>query len=210
MDRRDALRLFAATAVAPSFFAWDHDALIDGVRGHLAHRGPARRAPVTGTYRFQLLTTPQQALVEELTELVLPATDTPGARQARVVEFVDVILAEWATANDRTLFLNGLADVEARARATGAATFVSAPIADRVSICRELDDALTAARLATKRWRDGGQAGDRPVDHRGQFWHHLRNLTVAGYYTSEVGYTRERKAVLIPGIYTPCMPTAGR
>ena len=210
MDRRDALRLLAATAVAPRLFDWDASDLVAGVRAHLSNHRRPRPARATGPYTFQLLTAPQQALVDELTELVLPATNTPGARQARVVEFVDVMLAEWSNENDRGLFLAGLADVDSRARARGAADFVGAAMADRVAICRELDDALTAARTATTVWQKAGRQGPRPSDHRSHFWHHLRNLTTAGYYTSEVGFTRERKSVIIPGIYNPCMPLAGR
>ncbi|MBI3790501.1 MAG: gluconate 2-dehydrogenase subunit 3 family protein [Gemmatimonadetes bacterium] len=206
MERRDALRLLAATAVAPRFFDWDAGDLVAGLRHHMG----TRRARPASPYAFQLLTPPQQALVDELTELVIPATATPGARQARVVEFIDVILAEWATENDRTLFMNGMADVEARAAARGGAAFVRLPLADRVAICRAMDDELTALRAANADWQKAGRTGPRPRDHRGLFWHHVRQLTVAGYYTSEVGWTRERKNVLIPGIYTPCMPVEGR
>ena len=209
MDRRDALRMLAATTVAPRFFDWDAADLIDGLRGHLAHH-PRARPPRAGPYAFQLLTPAQQALVDELAELIIPATDTPGARQTRVVEFVDVILAEWATDNDRTLFLNGLADVETRARARSGSAFVEAPVADRVAICRDLDDALTSARVAGKAWRDGGQLGPRPSEHRAHFWHHMRSLTTTGYFTSEVGFTKERKQAIVPGIYAPCLPVGAR
>ena len=195
MERRDALRLLAATAVAPRFFDWDADELVTGLRRHLAHRHRPLPAQPTGPYRFQLLTTPQQALVDELAELIIPATDTPGARQARVVEFIDVILAEWATENDRTLFLNGLGDIDARAMAMANSVFVRAPMPARVGVCRQLDDALTAARAAGKAWREGGQVGPRPADHRGLFWHHMRSLTTSGYFTSEVGFTNDIKLV---------------
>ncbi len=210
MERRDALRLLAVTAVTPRFFDWDADELVSGLRDHLAHHQRPLPTQPSGPYRFQLLSTPQQALVDELAELIIPATDTPGARQARVVEFVDVILAEWATENDRTLFLDGLADVDARAMAMANSVFVRAPMPVRVGVCRTLDDALTTARAAGKAWRDGGRVGPRPADHRGLFWHHMRSLTTSGYFTSEAGFTKERKQAIVPGIYTPCMPVEAR
>ncbi len=210
MERRDALRLLAATAVAPRFFDWDADALASGVREHLAHHRRGRPARPSAPYVFQLLTPAQRSLVDELAELIVPATDTPGARQARVVEFVDVILAEWATESDRTLFLDGLADVDARAMRAANVTFVNAPASVRERICRDLDDALTSARTASKAWRDGGQTGPRSADHRRLFWHHMRSLTTSGYFTSEVGFTKERKQAIVPGIYNPCMPVEAR
>ena len=177
MDRRDALRMLAATTVAPRFFDWDAADLIDGLRGHLAHHRRAR-PPRAGPYAFQLLTPAQQALVDELAELIIPATDTPGARQTRVVEFVDVILAEWATDNDRTLFLNGLADVEARARARSGSAFVEAPVADRVAIllhgklvCHERLDELKQSCREVNALLGPGQS--TPPDIPGEVLAHL-------------------------------------
>jgi hypothetical protein len=49
-------------------------------------------------------------------EQILPETDTPGARSARVHEFVDRMLAEYYPAADRERFVAGLARLDARAR----------------------------------------------------------------------------------------------
>ncbi|MBI2796725.1 MAG: gluconate 2-dehydrogenase subunit 3 family protein [Gemmatimonadetes bacterium] len=212
MDRRQALRTLAAASAAPAFLHWDPDALIAGIREHLHEarrrarpRPPQPRSP----YEFQILTGQQRATVAELSEIVIPATDTPGAKAARVDEFVDLILAEWATENDRGIVLNGLAALDARMRQATGGTFLEAAPAPRVAMCTQMDDELTAARAASRAWsRTAGTP--RPPDHRSLFWHHMRSLTVSGYYTSEAGYTLERMAVLVPGIYNPCMPVAGR
>ena len=203
--------MLGAAAVAPRFFDWDPDALIDGVRAHV-HETRRTQRPLPqqprGAYAFQLLDEHQRATVAELGEMIFPATDTPGAKAAHVDEFVDVILAEWATESDRALFLNGLADMDARARAAGTTDFLGATAEQRAAIGRQLDGDLTTARVASWAWKPG--AGPRPMSHRQLFWHHMRSLTVSGYYTSEVGYTLERKQVIMPGLYTPCMPVAGR
>src|SRR2546422_6501518 len=59
----------------------------------------------------------QSETVATIADMIIPPTDTPGARAAEVHRFVDLLLAEWAPDDDRKQFLEGLADVDARARA---------------------------------------------------------------------------------------------
>lgn len=208
MDRRDALRSLAATLAAPRFFDWGSGPLVEALRPLLeAQSASAAPAP---PYAFQFFTPPQVALVDELSELVIPATDTPGARAAKVVEFMDLLLAEWANDNDRLIFTRGMADVEARAQAAGGTSFVALPMDARIAICRTLDDELTALRTANAAWQKSGRTLPRPRDHRSLFWHHVRQHTVSGYYTSEVGWTLERKNRIMPMTFDPRRPVEGR
>ncbi len=209
MDRRDALRTLAATLAVPRLFDWESGPLVAALRPLMAAPVAPPPAPAA-PFAFQFFTTPQVALVDELTEIVIPATDTPGARAARVVEFMDVLLAEWANDNDRLVFTRGMADIEARAQAAGGASFVALPADARVAICRTLDDELTALRTANAAWQKSGRTLPRPRDHRSLFWHHVRQHTVSGYYTSEVGWTLERKNRIMPMTYDPRRPVAGR
>ena len=87
MLRRDALKFLAtgtvASALAPEMFAFFQE----------AHPG--------GVYTLRTLNPHQNATVVLMSEIIIPETDTPGAKGARVNEFIDVILAEWATEEDR-------------------------------------------------------------------------------------------------------------
>lgn len=208
MDRREALRLLGATAIAPRFLHWEPDALIDGLRDHMAHaRRPHPPRPAE-PYRFQALDAHQQTTVAELSEMIIPATNTPGAKAGKVDEFIDIILAEWSTDADRAAFLNGIADLDLRTMVRCKCLFVDAAMDQRTAILQALDDELTAARAARKAWKRG--EFPEPRDHRELFWHQVRSLTVSGYYSSEVGYKLERKNVLVPGIYRACMPAEAR
>jgi hypothetical protein len=202
MERREALRLLAAATLAPGFLRWEPDAFIDGLRGHLGRDGPA--APPAGGHRFLALDEHQRATVDEISEMIIPATDTPGAKAVHVDEFVDVILSEWCSDAERADFLAGLAALDAASMQQYQVAFLDASPDQRAALLSALDAELSIARAARKAWKQGN--GPRPRDHTKMFWHQMRSLTVTGYYTSETGYTVERHEVLIPGIWKACTP----
>lgn len=181
MNRRHALRILAGTAALPV------------LSEDLLALGRALRAP-RSTAGFQVLDAHQQETVATIAELIIPATDTAGARAARVHEFVDLLLAEWARPDERTRFLEGLADVDRRSRSRGARDYVSLAAADQTAVLTELDAEVTALREAN-------------ADAGTHFFSQMKWLTVYGYYTSEIGVTQELKDPIIPGRYDPCVAT---
>jgi hypothetical protein len=61
----------------------------------------------------------QAGLVSENVEMIIPQTDTPGARAAGVPEFIDRILADWHPPKERRQFLAGLDAIDSRTGAQG-------------------------------------------------------------------------------------------
>jgi hypothetical protein len=147
--------------------------------------------------RGRVLDDAQLRLVADVTERIIPATDTPGAAAARVNEFIDLMLADWYDEPDRVRFLDGLVQIDARARARRGAPFSELEESDQTALLEELDAEVQALRAA-----------DLPVD--GHFFQQLKWLTVHGYYTSDVGVNEELQWVAIPGGYDPCRPFAPR
>src|SRR5512134_501516 len=129
MHRRDALRLLVTTAV-PALAGLSPARL--GAVGRSAHR--------TGR-ALQVLDAHQSATLLAIAEHIIPATDTPGARAARVDAFADVILAERYDDRERARFLAGLADVDARARAATGRPFLEATAEQQVAVLTALDGA---------------------------------------------------------------------
>ena len=148
------------------------------------------RTPPAGQ-ALRTLTAGQAELVATLAEHIIPATDTPGARAARVDAFVDALLADIFTAEERGRFLAGLADVDARAGAAAGTSFVECAARQQVAILEELE-------------RDVRPAGDSQVS----FFRWLRELTLVGYYTSEIGASQELKYVHVAGRYDGDVPYA--
>jgi gluconate 2-dehydrogenase gamma chain len=129
-----------------------------------------------------------------LAERVLPRTETPGALDAGVERFVDEMLAGYLGADQRALYLDGLDRLEARARERFGRRFAECGAAEQEALVSELD------ALA---FGSGQPAGEADLDAR--FFRLHKELTVAGYYTSEVGQTRE----LVPmplGEHVPDLP----
>src|SRR5580693_10660073 len=126
MQRRDALKFLAtgavATAAAPELFAFFQQ----------AH-------PASG-YAMRTLNPHQNATVILMSEIIIPETGTPGAKGARVNEFIDVILTEWATDEDRGHFLDGLASVDKQSNELFSKDLVDATPAQQLALMRALDE----------------------------------------------------------------------
>jgi hypothetical protein len=141
-----------------------------------------------------------------MSEIIIPETDTPGAKGARVNEFIDVILTEWATEEDRNKFLNGLADVDKQSNELYGKDLVDASPAQQLALLRALDEAV--GLLAGRPARHGNTVPDWDTQLRGNFFTVFKGITLHGYYTSEVGFARELGLQIIPGAQHGCVPIA--
>jgi len=196
MNRRDALRIFTAGAVLPALtpelFAFYQQ----------AHPG--------GSYSLRTLNSHQNDTVVAMIDQIIPATDTPGAKGARVNEFIDVILTEWATDEERRRFLDGLANVDKQSNELFGKDFAAASSAQQVALLRSMDDAAAVIRAEMRR-----HAPNTPPEPdsqlKGDFFIVFKNITLHGYYTSEVAFTKELNLEIIPGAFHGCTPiSAGR
>ena len=182
MNRRELLGALGATITLPALAGLPTDRLL--ATGRRVH-GRARAGAL------QALDPHQSETVATIAEMIIPATDTPGARAAGVHRFIDLLLAEWFPDDERAGFLAGLADVDARARATFGTDFIGASESQRVELLGKLDAEGQALRQAQQ-------------DPQQPFFQRMKSLTVYGYFTSEAGATAELHFVAIPGRYDGC------
>jgi hypothetical protein len=120
--------------------------------------------------------TPEEfALVDELTEILIPTDDhSPGARAAKVASFLDGRLADSVDEDVRTRWREGLKRVDALAQSMHQQPFMSLDGAGRVDVVTRM--AANEAQPAT------------PDD---QFFRELKSRTVHAYYSSEIGIHQE-------------------
>ena len=184
MNRREALLALGGVAVlADPLFA----------------AGRSLQARLGSGGALQVLDPHQNETVVTIAELIIPATDTPGATAARVNEFVDLALAEWFDAAERTSFLRGLADVDARSRKLFAKDCTACTPEQQAQILTALDAELAELRDGEKQ----GYTVEATTSQR--FFRNMKRLTLVGYYTSEVGATEELHNPIIPGRYDGCV-----
>lgn len=190
MNRRDALRMLTAGAVlpvlTPELFAF------------------YQQAHPSGSYSLRTLNPHQNDTVVAMIDQIIPATDTPGAKGARVNEFIDVILTEWATEEERQNFLNGLAAVDKQSNALFSRSFADASPEQQLALLRATDDAALGKPGEPK--HDGDTVPEPDVQLKGDFWPVFKRITLHGYYTSEIGFTQELKREIIPGAQHGCVP----
>ena len=125
------------------------------------------------------LTGSQVELVTVIAEHIIPATDTPGARAAGVHRFVDTLLTDHYSTADRDRFLAGLADLDRRASTRHGTTFAASAPAAQLALLTAMDEAAFPA----------GNEGPPPPE--AWFFHRMKELTLVGYYTSQIGATQE-------------------
>ncbi|MEE8244364.1 MAG: gluconate 2-dehydrogenase subunit 3 family protein [Pseudomonadales bacterium] len=137
-------------------------------------------------------------VIERLSELILPETDTPGAIAAGVPNFVTNIVTEWYTDDERNRFMAGIEKLQAASRTKFSAGFVDIAIEQQTQL---LD---AAAREAGADSAANLQA--RPLRDEKPFFLMLRELVVLGYFTSEVGATQALTYNPVPGSYDGAYP----
>ena len=163
MTRRDALqRLALAIAAAGA---------IDTLDAHEAHLAAQQAtAAAGGKYAPKALSAHEFATLERLSDLIIPADDKPGALQAEVAPWIDMLLN--VNADLKTKYTTGLAWLDAAVAADGAKDFVSATPAQQAAL---LDV------IAYKKNRTPENAAG--ID----FFVLARRMTCDGFYTSPIG-----------------------
>jgi hypothetical protein len=102
-------------------------------------RGDAWVRAFAPGWRAGTLTAGQSELVATIAEHIIPATDTPGARAAGVHRFIDVILSDYYKDDERKKFLDGLAQLEARAEKELGTPFMKSTAAKQLALLTAID-----------------------------------------------------------------------
>jgi hypothetical protein len=157
LGRRDLIKLGAVATVAASL----------GVTEPLA----AQAAAPAETF----FTSAELAMVDELSEMIIPADDhAPGARAARVAAYIDRRLAEAWDGQERVDWREGLQRINRLSQQSGAGTFMQASPAQRLAL-------LTRIAQNEKDPRQPDEV----------FFGKLKSRVADAYYTSEIGIKQE-------------------
>ena len=165
VSRRRALRTLGATAGA--FAAWP--CLSDDAAEAFAALQKTQAAP-----KLVFLNAAQYATVDAVAETIIPADDhSPGARAARVADYVDLLLSE-SDAATKTAWTSGLTTLDQASTERFKAPFAKATAAQQVELLTELSRNELDAQT--------------PLE---KFFRAAKDTTIRGYYTSEIGLHKE-------------------
>ncbi len=134
----------------------------------------------------------EAGLLEAIVERIIPKTDTPGAKDAGVHNFIDQMMADFYEEKDKAAFKDGLAKIESEAKSAHGKSFVSLSPEQQDEVLTKFD----------KEAYDPGRKKDDPP----HFFKTMKELTVTGFCTSEQGATNFLKYDPVPGAYHGCIP----
>jgi hypothetical protein len=134
------------------------------------------------------------AFLDEVAETILPATDTPGAKEAKVGEFMTVIVRDCYEEKDQKIFLDGMQKLNEACKKKNGNYFMSASPEERHALLVDLDKEQKDY-MATK--KDGDPK---------HYFRLMKELTLWGYFTSEPGANKALRYVAVPGRYEGCIP----
>lgn len=181
MDRREALRKTAVllgAAVSASSFA----AILNGCK-----------ATPDLNYKPQFLTEDQAGLISELTELFIPKTDTPGAKELGVPEFIDRVFGTCYSVEEKERFSNGLKAFDEGAKKEYGSLFMDCSSEQQLMHTQKMNAIAVAAMKPA-------------IDEKRPFILMVKELTLLGFFTSEVGATQVLQYDPVPGAYRGCIP----
>ncbi len=175
LNRREAVKRIVTGGIGAAALPLWCDTLSAFAAQHAdeVHASLASFAP--GTWAPTVLTPHQNDTVIVLSELIIPLTETPGAKAALVNQFIDSVL-EKGDKETRAEFLGGLDWLDAHSKGTSGKDFVSLSGSEQQALLMPIAKAV-----------DAGASKDQGA----QFFQAMKSLTIAGYYSSEIGMMQE-------------------
>jgi hypothetical protein len=136
------------------------------------------------------------ALLDEVAETILPETSTPGAKAAGVGPFIAMMVFDTYADREQDVFRAGLSTLEDECRGMHGESFMSARPVQRLELLQKLDAEQLQFMRSSER--------DEPA----HYFRMIKELTLLGYFTSEIGYTQAMRYAETPGRFDPCTPYA--
>jgi gluconate 2-dehydrogenase gamma chain len=182
MDRREALRrtalLMGGVVSAPT--------IMGVLKGCTAQPGI--------DWKPVFLSDQQASVVSTVSEIIIPRTDTPGAKDVGVPSFIDKVLKEVYSEEDQKFFTDGLDAFNEQAKKEYDEEFEDLDEEDQAVLVKKTHDAAVEAENTTD------PAPKRP------FILLMKELTMLGFFTSEPGATQVLQYNPVPGAYKGCIP----
>ena len=134
------------------------------------------------------------SFLDEVGETIIPATDTPGAKEAKIGEFMHTIVRDCYNKTDQDIFIAGMGKLNDESKKMNGKNFMEASPEERKNLLIALD----------KEQKDYA-ASKKPEDPQ-HYFRMMKELTIWGYFSSEPGATKALRYIAVPGKYEGCIP----
>lgn len=185
IDRREAIRRVSALLGGIALVGGS------GLLTACEREQPRAAASGAGAGTF---TTEDIGFLDEVAETILPETKTPGAKAAQVGAFMALMVTDTYDDRDQQIFRDGMRKLDAACQTMHSVSFMAATPQQRLALLEQLD-------REQKTYMDARE-GDAPA----HYFRMMKELTLLGYFTSEIGYTKAMRYVEAPGRFDPCVP----
>ena len=134
------------------------------------------------------------AFLNEVADTILPTTSTPGAKAANVGQFMTVMGNDCYDAKDQEVFKEGMKKLNDFSNKKFDKDFMKLTPQQRTELLVALDN---EQKEYMKTKKEGEPA---------HYFRMMKELTLLGYFTSEIGTTKARRHTPVPGRYEGCIP----
>jgi hypothetical protein len=142
-----------------------------------------------------LLTSGQISFLDEVGETILPTTaSSPGAKAAKVGEFMDIMVKDCYSPADQKVFLEGITTLDNSSKGKYDAVFVKLTPEEKHQLLLGIDKEASA-------YND-----TKAEDASPHYYTMMKQLTLLGYFSSDIGSTKALAHVAVPGHYEACVP----
>ena len=149
------------------------------------------------------------ALLGEIAETIIPATDIPGAKAAEVGPFMAMMVTDCYSGPQHAVFKKGLGQINEASKARFGTSFVAATPAQRTELANALD-AEQKAQHAAKNGDGAGKktedAAKKPEDSEEHYFRMMKELAILGYFSSKIGATQAVRYIEVPTYYKGDVP----
>ncbi len=159
------------------------------------------------------------ALLDEVGETIIPATTTPGAKAAKVGEFMKVMVNDCYTAKEQETFNNGIVALEEACKKATKKSFMECTPQERhdflVTLEKEAKDYNKKRDETDKPLREANEQKNSTISWKDQkefegapshYYTMMKQLTLLGFFTSKTGMTETLRHIAVPGKYDGAVP----
>jgi hypothetical protein len=129
-----------------------------------------------------------EQLLADIAETIVPATATPGAKDVMAHKFVQKVVADCYETADREAFMKGLANVEDYSNKQFGKGYSALAAAQQIEVLKHFEKEHMADKKANP------------------WWGNMKQLTMTGFFTSEIGATQVLRYEQVPGRYDGSYP----